>query len=481
MKTALSLFNVIAILFFGIFLFSCQPATDHVKIEKSVIIGECLDCTETKQAVLNTKWGLKEFEVGPEGFEILLTCDRPMVAEVIMGMYSNLPLYIAPGDSLSFAYNKKDLTNGHNNLIYRGPNAAENKILFDLWQLYLFESQDYNYPESVFLDKLDSLKNMGESIINSYRSGNPMGNNDFIDQAQIYIQYRIAYHLEKYHNTLKYSFAKEPEEKSKEFLSYQESFFIQDSLLLDNIAYINYIGAKVRNKTLSIFLSEEYDKQGRKMPGVRARFTAINSMFSDKKTVDYLKYMSLHYEMLTWGNNAEVYFEEYKKTDPPQVYLDLLNNEVSKITEAFNEGMKMPNYSFFDADGNLHMMDEFKGKVVYMDLWATWCYWCHDERKHFEVVMDYFKDETDEIVFIGLSLDKEKDREKWKKMLHSKDIKGVQLIAQNAFDSKICKDFRVTGIPRFIILGKNGEIIQADALRPSDENIYTVLADLMKN
>jgi hypothetical protein len=59
-------------------------------------------------------------------------------------------------------------------------------------------------------------------------------------------------------------------------------------------------------------------------------------------------------------------------------------------------------------------------------------------------------------------------------------FEGIQLIAKNAFESEICKDLKVRCIPRFIIVGRDGELIQSQALRPGQKEIRKILADIIR-
>ena len=65
-------------------------------------------------------------------------------------------------------------------------------------------------------------------------------------------------------------------------------------------------------------------------------------------------------------------------------------------------------------------------------------------------------------------------------MVEEKQMAGVQLIADNAGNSKICLDYQVAGIPRFLLIDHEGKIIDAKAPRPSSTQIKQILADIAK-
>lgn len=63
-------------------------------------------------------------------------------------------------------------------------------------------------------------------------------------------------------------------------------------------------------------------------------------------------------------------------------------------------------------------------------------------------------------------------------MLKDKDMKGIQLHASEAWNSEICKKYCINGIPRFILIDKEGKLINAKAPRPSG-NIREILEKLV--
>ena len=79
----------------------------------------------------------------------------------------------------------------------------------------------------------------------------------------------------------------------------------------------------------------------------------------------------------------------------------------------------------------------------------------------------------DKVAFVSISIDASKDE--WLDILQSKKLKGSQLIADADWHSSIVTDYRIDGIPRFIILAKDGTIYNANAPRPSSKEIRAEL------
>jgi thiol-disulfide isomerase/thioredoxin len=143
---------------------------------------------------------------------------------------------------------------------------------------------------------------------------------------------------------------------------------------------------------------------------------------------------------------------------------------------AFKKGAESPKFSYPDTTGKIVSLDDLKGKYVYVDVWATWCGPCKREIPHLKELDAAY--ENKDINFVSLSIDKQEDKEKWLKMVQDENLQGIQILADNDWNSDFVKAYNITGIPRFILIDKEGNILDADAPRPSDPRLKEVLNSL---
>jgi thiol-disulfide isomerase/thioredoxin len=119
-----------------------------------------------------------------------------------------------------------------------------------------------------------------------------------------------------------------------------------------------------------------------------------------------------------------------------------------------------------------------------MDIWATWCGPCLKEIPSLKSVEKQFEGKN--IEFVSISVDEGRGYKGdvaaaykgWKKMVATKELSGMQLMADNGFASKFIKDYKINGIPRFILIDPDGNIINADAPRPSDPQLVALFNEL---
>ncbi|OIV43644.1 TlpA family protein disulfide reductase [Flavobacterium johnsoniae] len=181
--------------------------------------------------------------------------------------------------------------------------------------------------------------------------------------------------------------------------------------------------------------------------------------------------------------SSRMKIEEYEKIAPlvkPYLISDaskvfLLDYE--KVLHK-NVGQKGLEFTYKDINDKPVSFSDFKGKFVYIDLWATWCGPCKAEIPHMKKIEEDYHGKN--IVFVSLSLDKPKDAQKWKDFVKKEQLKGIQLMADKDFGSDVAKNYEVNAIPRFLLFDPQGKIINADALRPSNPELRAQLDKLLK-
>lgn len=147
--------------------------------------------------------------------------------------------------------------------------------------------------------------------------------------------------------------------------------------------------------------------------------------------------------------------------------------EAKEISSTFEKmialavGQAPPPFTLKDLNGKEVSLKDFAGKVVYMDFWASWCTPCRYEMKNGSPKLhEKFKDNKD-VVFLYISIDD--NAERWKKAIAEDKIKGIHLLSAGGMNSKAAQAFAIQGVPRYIIIGRDGKIFDNDASRPSED------------
>lgn len=135
-------------------------------------------------------------------------------------------------------------------------------------------------------------------------------------------------------------------------------------------------------------------------------------------------------------------------------------------------GDESPKFSFPDVKGNMVSSDDFKGKYVFIDLWASWCPPCQAELPHLKALEKKMHGKN--IVFVSISLDE--DEKAWKDMVEKESLADYQL-RTDVNDPFLIK-YKVNSIPRFILVDKEGKIVIPNMTRPSQPETLKILETL---
>ncbi|TRX72111.1 TlpA disulfide reductase family protein [Carboxylicivirga sp. M1479] len=133
----------------------------------------------------------------------------------------------------------------------------------------------------------------------------------------------------------------------------------------------------------------------------------------------------------------------------------------------FEKGSPAFDFAGKDVNGKEHKLSDYKGNLVYIDVWATWCGPCKSQIPALKELEKKYHGQP--VTFLSISVDKMKDQQKWKDFVKEENLQGVQLMADKAFASDVAEAYRINAIPRFMLIDMDGNIVSTDAPRPSDE------------
>lgn len=372
-----------------------------------------------------------------------------VVGEKGMQYKNKYEFFFNPGDRLNVVVNDTSY-------VLVGENTNENKALENWHNLFLplERSALYNVT-ATYVDYFPLLEGLLPDI-KSYKSsyqGNSVFNEAFKNKRELDVLYSSIYLIGSPRITHPH-----PEDYLEYYTEIDLKKYTSSEMLMHSpigifVLNMSHFILKKFNPDMPDLSPETIDN-----PALKAEY--IIQAASMLKTYEgYLDYEEKYGKLLT----TEEQKERFKAI-------------ISRFTGT-KVGEKAIGFSFPDINGKNVELSDFKGKVVYVDIWATWCGPCRSELPHMKNLINEF--EKDNIAFVSISVDAQKDYDKWKEAIAKENLKGVQLFAGNNAKN-IMGPYQVKGIPRFILIDKEGNLLSADAPRPSSSEIKGLLKRALK-
>lgn len=385
--------------------------------------------------------------------ELTMNLTEPKYA-VVRYKFKTSTIYIEPKKPLKVSW---DMTPSALVIAFEGKSAPKNNLI-NTRELQGPVMGDFGKQEEDLLETLDDYEAKDFDILKSKKF-----DKTFVEKDKQRIKYWINGMLGQYAST---------RVCSEDVYSRLEALTSQDEWLMQLSSYTNFMISAVTV--------------------LANRGTAASEVEPLKRTLNNLNYVLQHFtskpikEFLIGTYAIEhVVNSGVKGAEPIK---DIVEKHVtdSEILAAFgeayakaattSEGVLSPDFTMVDMEGKEYNLASFKGCIMYIDLWATWCGPCKAEIPHLKKLAEMFQGSN--IRFVSMSIDK--DKAKWEAFLKAKEgaepKNCVQLYAGDKH--KWLDDYEVNGIPRFIILDKEGRIVDANAPRPSEDKIIEILGNM---
>ena len=209
--------------------------------------------------------------------------------------------------------------------------------------------------------------------------------------------------------------------------------------------------------------------------------TKLREIFScNNDTLHEIFLEKMKFPFINSGCDRE--FAELRQLIEKNVKETPLKSEILALYDLYSNtipGMPAPDAELKDTAGTTHTLSEFKGKILVIDVWATWCSSCIKKMPSFIALHQSYKGNTD-IEFITVSIDRNTKTGHWKRAISRYGMEDlVNLFPDCAEESLFESEYHVSGIPRYIIIDKEGDIITAYAPSPG-EGLEELITDILK-
>lgn len=216
----------------------------------------------------------------------------------------------------------------------------------------------------------------------------------------------------------------------------------------------------------------------------KAYFATIDKVVKPKEWADRLKadVISQVFDGFSVSDEHELY-ELYQQASTDAA--DSLKNKVKTHYETMVRkyghlfaGKLAPDLTFIDKAGKTLSLSSFRGQTLLVDIWGTWCAPCIAEMPYLAALQKEYANRKD-VRIMSIACDKKADR--WKAYLAKHPTTWHQYLITEQGNKMLDDVYFCEGIPRFIIIDKQGKFINADAMRPSDKGFAEYFKKIVNN
>ena len=444
------------------------------KIEPFIIQGQISNCNENNLVMHYDDYAdgaTDTLKLDPLGNFYLKSfkVKKPQIIKIRRNRFIYSGLYIAPGYNLTFTANGKDNATLYNTKKITGIGSESNKyrIVMDSIIESRWSKTNVNQTTNTdFLKSINKDQKLKDSLSHAIFDKKPIQDK--------YLQYmgKLTRLDEKFTR-----FSWIITQASSKKYNYQQSIdFVRanfDNDILDHLFRDEYLTSSEYKRYFcyqypNYLISLDQKRDSTIKQDLRTRLRKINKVYTGKVKDYVLNYLMSEeidgagkFEQL---NNLKAlltpYISNLKDLHYKKSLTTLFFTKTANITLT-QVGKPAPAFELESNLGKTYRLDDFKGKIVYLDLWASWCHPCRRETQSLKLLYDKYKNKN-QVAFISIAVkDAFKD---WKKALIEDKPEWIQLIDK---DEIVNKSYIAYSIPRFILIDKKGNIVNFDAPRPS--------------
>jgi thiol-disulfide isomerase/thioredoxin len=379
----------------------------------------------------------------------------------LVGKSDYMPFKVAPGMKLVVNF---DANAFKTSLKFDGKGSDINNYLV----AKSIKNGDMNYDiyklePNQYRAKQDSILTTEKALLAAAKKDNEKDPFWVTEQAEVL--YGWANNLAMYEPYHAY-FAKIDDYKAPEdFYSYEKEADINQPAYVNSNAFKQYVSAVVSKEATKKMDAMRKADSTQTINASKVQLESAVEVIRDPKVLDNFLFDDIS-NQVQWKEISDVqesidfFLGRCKDTS-------LVNKLNATIGEWKKLGAGQPAFDFTgkDALGNSVKLSDFKGKLVYVDVWATWCGPCKYEIPYLDTLETDYHGKN--IVFISYSIDD--DHDAWLKFVPEHKLQGVQIIGEKAWESALCKKYKIMGVPTFMLFDTEGKIVTVKMTRPSDK------------
>jgi len=450
-----------------LFALTISCGKEEKPVDYAIIHGKIQNTDSGKFIISNSEKKIGEITVNDDG------TFTDTLQKVTVGYYTfkyaneSSQIYIKPGYDLTLSLNPLEFDES---ITYEGNGSMENNYLAQkyLKEEALGELNSYRYlgtlEEEEYISKMDSIKKLQNSFLEETKDLDV----DFKALEKASITYNHANNLNRFESYKRFVSKDQDFKVSENFPDFENSLNLEDEKLLAVANYKMYLSDFYTEKASELAKSDSISQE-------LAFLQVVSDQVKSPEIKNNLLYGSAKYG-ITYTNELQAYYDIFMANTTNEDHKKEITEKYHKLIK-LSKGEPSPTFENYENfAGGTTSLSDLKGKYVYVDVWATWCGPCKREIPSLKEMEKKYHEKN--IAFISMSIDRKVDYDKWRNMVEEESLSGIQLFAPNDWSSDFVTKYSILGIPRFILIDKEGNIVNSNAPRPSQLELTSLFDSL---
>lgn len=374
-------------------------------------------------------------------------------------------VFIGAGNNLTINF---DANNFENTLTFSGEGSEMSTYLFEKQKtekkLLGEDNAIYKLDEAAYVAKVKEIKSTLEKLVSDSKGID----SDFEDKEKRNINYTYLTRLNNYQIFHGHYAQKSDFKTSEGFLKELDAItYDNEEDYLFSPDYRTLVTNHYRRKASELERKEQIDGDVAfiKIVGALEKPTMKNDLIFER-----VKYA------FTYSEDLEPLYKQFMASSTNDVHK-------KEITESYNKfktvAKGQPSPKFVDYEnyaGGKTSLDDLKGNYVFVNVWATWSSPSPREMNSFKDLETTYAGKN--IKFVSISVDRAADHDKWKSVIDENKFGGIHLFADKDMESSFVQEYFIKITPRYILIDPAGNIVNANAPRPSSSKLKRTFSEL---
>lgn len=361
--------------------------------------------------------------------------------------FENMLIYVLPGERTKMSFKGLEMWK---TMHFEGESANNNNYMVQYFnefekevdQIYI-DLEPGEMSQAAFNRYINQQKQKRWKFYQNYTKNQEL-TDGFDDYAQGDILYNWAFDKLRFAELNDWNL-------KKDYYQFLDTLTIVNSQLITSEPYINFVDVYLN------YLYYVKNKASQSNMAVSSYYTIDNKFNGNLKF--YLQARVLKRAFLKEDiNTLDQAYKHFIDNNPYNDY----TQEVSKqyeLAKKFASGSRAPDFQFTTLEGEKLWLSDFRGKVVYLAFWASWCNPCLQQIKYAKSVLQDVN--TDELVFLYVSIDE--DENTWRNTVKEREIPGIHLYTQGT-KTLIPREYNIAGVPVYFMIDQAGNFTEKPPL-----------------